>query len=93
MTQWSRLSDLAAKLNTKTKSSLVVVPSVRPYISQADAIYDYTVGHDFTVVDTMSPLQGCRITVCDRHVLKRNYELTHLSIQYNPGMAPIEVAL
>lgn len=87
---WTKLADLANKVHTK---SLLVAPLVRPYISQADAVYDYTVGHDFTVVDPMSPLQGCRITVCDRHTLKTHYDVTHLDIKFNPGMSPVEVAL
>lgn len=90
--RWTKLSDLAAKVNTQTKT-LTVVPSQRPYISQDGVIYDYHVGHDFTVVDPMSPLQGCQITVCDRHTLKKAYDITHLSIRFNPGMAPVKVAL
>lgn len=90
--RWTNLADLAAKLNTQTKT-LTVVPSRRPYISQKDAIYDYTVGHDFTVVDPMSPLYTCHVTVCDRHALKDTYGITHLSIKFNPGFAPVEVAL
>jgi hypothetical protein len=88
--RWTKLADLAADLYTKT---LTVAPSTRPYISQQDCLYDYHVGHDFTVVDTMSPIHGCRITVCDRHTLKEHYSITHLSIRFNPGMAPVEVAL
>lgn len=87
---WTKLADLAADLNTKT---LMVVPTFRPYISQADAIYDFTVGHEFTVMDHSSPLTNCRITVCDRHVLKDTYGVTHLSIRFNPGMAPVQVEL
>ena len=56
-------------------------------------IYDYTVGHEFTVADQSSPLNNCRVTVCDRHTLKKSYGLTHLQIKFNPGMAPVEVAL
>lgn len=93
MANWSKLADLSSKLNTKTKAALTVAPRRRPYISQSDAVYDYTVGHDFTVIDTMSPLQGCSVTVCDRHTLKETYGLTHLHIKFNPGMAPVEVAL
>ena len=93
MTNWTKLADLSTKLNTKTRSFLTVVPSIRPYISQRDAVYDYTVGHEFTIVDQSSPLNNCRITVCDSHILKRNYGLTHLNIKFNPGMAPVEVAL
>ena len=93
MTNWTKLADLSTKLNTKTKSFLTVVPSVRPYIHMDEVIYDYTVGHEFTIVDQSSPLNNCRITVCDSHILKRNYGLTHLNIKFNPGMAPVEVTL
>ena len=88
--RWTKLADLAEKLNTKT---LVVRPLRRPYISQADAVYDYTVGHEFVVVDQSSPLNDCRVTVCDRHSLKDTYGVTHLDIQFNPGLAPVKVAL
>ena len=87
---WTKLADLTSKLNTKT---LTVRPLHRSYISQADALDDYTVGHDFVVVDQSSPLNNCLISVCDRHELKRTYELTHLNIKYNPGLSSIEVAL
>ena len=88
--RWTKLAALSADLYTKT---LTVRPVYRSYISQADALYDYTVGHDFIVVDQSSPLNNCLITVCDRHELKRTYDLTHLNIRFNPGMATIEVAL
>jgi hypothetical protein len=89
-TRWSKLADLAAELYTKT---LVVSPTRRPYISQADVIYDFTVGHDFTVTDQSSPLNGCRVTICDKKALKDTYGISHLHIKFNPGMAPVEVAL
>lgn len=92
MANWTRLADLADKLNTKTKT-LTVVPSIRPYISQQDCLYDYHVGHEFVVVDQSSPLNNCRITVCDRHILTRTYGVTHLNIRFNPGMATVEVSL
>lgn len=88
--RWTKLADLADSLYTKT---LTVVPSCRPYISQQDCLYDFTVGHDFTVVDQSSPLNGCRVTVCDSRVLKDTYGISHLNIRFNPGMAPIEVSL
>lgn len=90
MANWTKLADLAAQVYTK---SLTVKPLRRPYISQADAVYDYTVGHELVVVDQSSPLNNCRITVCDRHDLKQHYGITHLNIQFNPGFAPVEVAL
>lgn len=87
---WTKLAALTDKLNTKV---LTVRPLHRSYISQADVLYDYTVGHDFVVADQSSPLNNCLITVCDRHELKRTYDLTHLNIRFNPGMATIEVTL
>jgi len=88
--RWFKLADLAEELNTKT---LTVRPLLRPYISQADAVYDYTVGHEFVVIDQSSPLNDCRVTVCDRHTLKNTYGVTHLDIQFNPGMSPVQVVL
>jgi len=93
MTKWTKLADLSIKLNTKTKSFLTVVPSARPYISLQEAIYDFTVGHEFTVVDQSSPLNGCRVTICDKHILTKTYGVSHLNIRFNPGMAPVEVSL
>lgn len=90
MANWTKLADLASKVYTK---SLTVKPLRRPYLSQQDALYDYIVGHELVVVDQSSPLNNCRITVCDRDDLKRHYGVTHLNIQFNAGMAPVEVAL
>ncbi len=92
MANWTKLADLADKLNTKSKA-LTVRPLRRPYISQSDCLYDYHVGHEFVVVDQSSPLNDCRVTVCDRHTLKSHYGVTHLNIQFNTGMAPVEVSL
>ena len=90
MANWTKLADLADDLYTKT---LKVRPLVRPYISQQDCIYDYYAGHEFVIVDQSSPLNDCRITVCDRRTLKDTYGVTHLHIQYNVGLAPVEVSL
>jgi hypothetical protein len=51
------------------------------------------VGHEFTVVDQSSPLNGCRVTICDKHILTKTYGVSHLNIRFNPGMAPVEVSL
>lgn len=88
--RWTKLADLSARLYTKT---LTVVPVRRPYINLNEVVYDYTVGHEFTVVDQSSPLNGCRITVCDKHILTKSYGVSHLHIRYNPGLAPVEVSL
>lgn len=87
---WTKLADLSADLYKKT---LTVRPALRPYISQQDCLYDYYVGHEFTVVDQSSPLNSCRVTICDRDALKRHYGFTHVSIQFNPGLSPVEVTL
>jgi len=89
-TSWTKLADLTTDLYKKT---LTVRPLHRPYLSQQDCLYDYTVGHDFLVIDQSSPLNDCLVTVCDRHTLKSTYGVSHLHIRFNPGMAPIEVAL
>lgn len=89
-TRWTKLADLAAKV---TKKSLTVRPLTRPYISMSAVVYDYHVGHEFVVVDQSSPLNNCRVTVCDRHTLTNTYGITHLNIRFNPGMSPVEVAL
>jgi len=88
--RWTKHADLSAQLYTKT---LTVVPVRRPYINRNEVVYDYHVGHEFTVADQSSPLNGCRITVCDRRQLKEIYNLSALHIRYNPGMAPVEVSL
>lgn len=90
MANWTKLADLAAQVYTK---SLTVRPVRRPYINQNGVIYDYTVGHEFVVIDQSSPLNNCRVTVCDSRELKRTYGVTHLDIKFNPGMAPVKVAL
>lgn len=87
---WTKLADLKQDLVTKVLS---VRPLHRPYISMDEAVYDYFVGHELVVADQSSPLNNCRITVCDRHQLKDTYGVTHLHIKFNPGMSPVEVAL
>jgi len=88
--RWTKLADLSHKLNTKT---LTVSPRRRPYIHLDEAVYDYKVGHEFTVVDQSSPLNGCVVTICDENVLKRNYGISHIAIKYNPSLSPVEVSL
>jgi hypothetical protein len=92
MTQWKKLADLAA-LTADVKQCLTVAPAKRPYISMADAVYDYNVGHEMIVVDQSSPLNNCLITVLDAKTLKRSYGISHLNIVFNRGMSPVEVAL
>ena len=90
--RWTNLSDLAAKLNTETRS-LTVVPRRRPYLHRDEAVYDYKVGHEFVITDQSSPMNGCVVTTCDAHILKKSYGVTHLNIRYNPSLPTVEVAL
>lgn len=92
MTQWTKLADLAA-LVADVKQCLTVAPSLRPYLSLSQAVYDYHVGHEMIVLDQSSPLNNCRITVLDAKVLKQTYGISHLNIVFNRGMSPVEVAL
>lgn len=87
------LSDLDTMAEELFKKVLVVRPLLRPYISESAVTYDYHVGHEFVITDLNSPLNDCRITVLDAPTLKRNYDVTHLQIKYNPGLAPTEIRL
>lgn len=57
-------------------------PVNRPYISESDVVYDFTVGHEFMVTDRMSPFSGCVVTVLDKSTFQR-HGYTHAVIQYN----------
>lgn len=71
--------------------ALSVVPRRRHYLSEVDAVYDFSVGHDFLVVDPTSPFDGCFVTLLDKHVLKQ-HGYTAVDITYNNDRS-IEVAL
>jgi hypothetical protein len=80
------LSDEHYKFNT-----LSVVPRRRHYLSAVDAIYDFSVGHDFLVRDPTSPFDGCFISILDTTVLRQN-NYTSIDISYNNDRS-VEVAL
>lgn len=72
---------------------LTLRPVRRPYLNQSDAVYDFVIGHEFAVSDSMSPFSGCRITVLDKHTLQR-HGYTHAVIQYNKtNTSTVEVKL
>ena len=72
---------------------LTIRPVKRPYINQSDAVYDFTVGHEFAVTDSMSPFSGCVVTVLDKSTLQR-HGYTHAVIQYNKtNNSTVEVKL
>lgn len=67
---------------TPNFKALTIRPVRRHYISESDAVYDFTVGHEFVVRDDTSPFDGCLITVLDRTTLQRS-GYTHATIEYN----------
>lgn len=73
------------------KNTLSVVPRRRHYLFAVDAIYDFSVGHDFLVRDPSSPFDGCFISVLDTVVLKQ-HNYTSIDISYNNDRS-VEVAL
>ena len=74
-----------------TSKTLSVVPRRRHYLSESDAVYDFSVGHDFIVVDTISPFHGCFVSVLDKAVLKR-HGYNAVDITYNNDLS-VEVRL
>lgn len=85
-TSFADLEGIYTPLNT-----LSVVPRRRHYLSAVDAIYDFSVGHDFLVRDPNSPFDGCFISVLDTVTLKQ-YNYTGIDISYNNDLS-VEVAL
>jgi hypothetical protein len=79
----------SAELDTKT---LNVCTVRRSYLSPADAVYDWRVGHDLLVIDQSSPFHGCTVSVLDTPVL-RQHGYTDLSISYNRGLEPTALPL
>lgn len=69
-------------LYVPTYRNLTVSPRRRTYLWSADAVYDYTVGHELIVTDVDSEFHGCVISVLDRRDLKRN-GYTNLTLSYN----------
>lgn len=76
---------------TPNFKALTIRPVRRHYLSEADAVYDFTVGHEFAVSDSTSPFDGCLITVLDRTTLQRS-GYTHTIIQYNNDLK-VEIKL
>lgn len=74
------------------RKTLCVFTSRRSYLSPQDAVYDFRVGYDVVVSDTSSPFHGCAVSVLDTPVL-RQHGYTDVSISYNRGLEPVEIAL
>lgn len=91
-TVFTTFADLAGLGDTYTPSkSLSVVPRRRHYLSASDAVYDYAVGHEFIVVDTTSPFDGCFVSTLDTVTLKQ-HGYTAIDIVYNNNLN-VEVSL
>lgn len=69
-------------LYTPSYRSLTLRPRRRTYLMETDAVYDYTVGHEFVVADANSPFDGCVVTVLDKPTLKQ-HGYTNLTLSYN----------
>lgn len=78
-------------LYTPSRKVLTLRPVRRHYLSAADAVYDFTIGHDFAVSDPSSPFDGCYVSVLDKRTLQA-HDYTHATIQYNNGLN-VEVSI
>jgi hypothetical protein len=78
-------------INYTPSNAIFVVPRRRHYLSASDAVYDFSVGHDFLVRDPSSPFDGCFVSSLDIVVLKR-HGYTAIDISYNNGLN-VEVTL
>lgn len=88
-TVYTSFSDLGATY--KPSKALSVVPRRRHYLSASDAVYDYAVGHEFIVVDSTSPFDGCFVSTLDANTLKA-HGYTAIDIVYNNNLN-VEVSL
>lgn len=87
---YNSFADLKQVYTPKYKR-LTIRPLRRTYLSERDAIYDFTVGHEFAVSDDISPFDGCVVTVLDKRMLA-NHGYTHATIRYNYDHA-VEIKL
>lgn len=88
-TVYTSFSDLG--VTYKPSKALSVVPRRRHYLSASDAVYDYAVGHEFIVVDSSSPFDGCFVSTLDAQTLKA-HGYTAVDIVYNNNLN-VEVSL
>lgn len=86
---WVKLADLA---EFETQHILTVRPRRRTYLSQAEAGYDWSVGHEFVITTQSSPYHNQIVAVDEVQNLKR-FGYTHLHIHYNRNSVPLEIEL
>lgn len=86
---WVKLADL---VEFETQRILTVRPLRRTYLSQAEAGYDWSVGHEFVITSPHSPHKGDIVAVDETRNLKR-YGYTHVHIHYNRNSVPLELEL
>jgi hypothetical protein len=78
---YTRFADLT-DIYTPRFNPITIRPIRRHYLSASDAVYDFTIGHDFAVSDHNSPFHGCLISVLDKRTLIQ-HGYTHATISYN----------
>jgi hypothetical protein len=76
---------------TPNFKALTIRPVRRHYLSAADAVYDFTIGHDFVVRDDTSPFDGCIVSCLDKRTLKE-HGYTDAILEYNNDMS-VEIKL
>lgn len=76
---------------TPSYRNLTLRPVRRSYLSAADAVYDFTIGHDFVVTDQSSPFHGCTVSVLDKRTLKE-HGYTDATLEYNNDLS-VEIKL
>lgn len=89
-TKFTSFADLQDVVYTTSKA-LSVVPRRRHYLSESDAVYDFTVGHEFIVTDPASPFDGCYVSTLDATTLTA-HGYTAVEIIYNNALS-VEIAL
>lgn len=78
----NRTTKLNSFADLKQVFRLTLVPRRRRYLVESDAIYDFTVGHEFVVDDASSPFDGCIVSCLDTTALKQ-HGYTHVLLHYN----------
>lgn len=78
---YTNFADLKGIYTPRFKN-VTIRPVRRNYLSASDAVYDFTIGHDFSVSDYDSPFHGCLVSVLDKRTLIQ-HGYTHATIQYN----------
>lgn len=79
---YTSFADLNGLVYTPNFKHLTLSPRRRTYLTPSDAVYDFTVGHEFVVSDSSSPFDGCIVSCLDKRTLQQ-HGYTHANIRYN----------